>query len=233
VQWARLGSNQQPLVCETSALPLSYSPVGRADPGQGVEPRSPRSERGVLPVRRSRSGGPRRPPSSSAGEAEVDAAALPSPRRTSCLARRAPSDVVHATRLPFDPGSPAAGCAARGGRRPSWRGVGARASGRRAKNRTLKQTRIASVDFRRTCEGLSLSGGASIRSRLCQAEHHLVERRMSGHEKGDPVGRPRLTGSAARELARAPASEGGDVGRPAGGVMAVPAGRVEKLRGRE
>ena len=24
--WARLGSNQQPLVCETSALPLSYSP---------------------------------------------------------------------------------------------------------------------------------------------------------------------------------------------------------------
>ena len=51
-EWARLGSNQQPLVCETSALPLSYSPV--SNPGQGIEPRSPRSERGVLPVRRSR-----------------------------------------------------------------------------------------------------------------------------------------------------------------------------------
>ena len=51
--WARLDSNQQLLACETSALPLSYSPMGAA-PGQGVEPRSPRSERGVLPVRRSR-----------------------------------------------------------------------------------------------------------------------------------------------------------------------------------
>jgi hypothetical protein len=26
-EWARLGSNQQPLACETSALPLSYSPM--------------------------------------------------------------------------------------------------------------------------------------------------------------------------------------------------------------
>jgi hypothetical protein len=51
-EWARLGSNQQPLVCKTSALPLSYSP---AIPGQGVEPRPPGSEPGVLPVRRSRS----------------------------------------------------------------------------------------------------------------------------------------------------------------------------------
>ena len=49
--WARLGSNQQPLACETSALPFEL--LARA-PGQGVEPRSPRSERGVLPVRRSR-----------------------------------------------------------------------------------------------------------------------------------------------------------------------------------
>ena len=56
--WARLDSNQQLLACETSALPLSYSPAlgqcTRQTPGQGVEPRSPRSERGVLPVRRSR-----------------------------------------------------------------------------------------------------------------------------------------------------------------------------------
>ena len=29
-EWARLGSNQQPLVCETSALPLSYSPMPKS-----------------------------------------------------------------------------------------------------------------------------------------------------------------------------------------------------------
>jgi hypothetical protein len=27
-QWARLGSNQRPLACEASALPLSYAPGG-------------------------------------------------------------------------------------------------------------------------------------------------------------------------------------------------------------
>src|SRR5437762_629191 len=54
-EWARLGSNQQPLVCKTSALPLELL-ARTSDPGQGVEPRSPRSERGVLPVRRSRNG---------------------------------------------------------------------------------------------------------------------------------------------------------------------------------
>ena len=26
--WARLGSNQRPLACEASALPLSYAPLG-------------------------------------------------------------------------------------------------------------------------------------------------------------------------------------------------------------
>ena len=49
--WARTSS----LLFVRQALSrLSYSPVS-SDPGQGVEPRSPRSERGVLPVRRSRS----------------------------------------------------------------------------------------------------------------------------------------------------------------------------------
>jgi hypothetical protein len=55
--WARLDSNQQPFVCRTSALrELSYSPMSLEGetPGQGFEPRPPRSERGVLAVRRSR-----------------------------------------------------------------------------------------------------------------------------------------------------------------------------------
>jgi hypothetical protein len=51
-KWARLDSNQRPLVCKTSTQPLSYSPAKAQ--GRGLEPRSPRSERGVLPVRRSR-----------------------------------------------------------------------------------------------------------------------------------------------------------------------------------
>ena len=66
VGWARLDSNQQPLVCKTSALSIELlarddgdarsagSPARNLVPGQGIEPRSPRSERGVLPVRRSR-----------------------------------------------------------------------------------------------------------------------------------------------------------------------------------
>jgi hypothetical protein len=48
-QWAELGSNQQPPVCRTGALPIELSARGQA-PGQGVEPRSPRSERGILPL---------------------------------------------------------------------------------------------------------------------------------------------------------------------------------------
>ena len=36
-EWAMLGSNQRPLPCEGSALPLSYTPVGRqSSEGDGV-----------------------------------------------------------------------------------------------------------------------------------------------------------------------------------------------------
>ena len=134
-EWARLGSNQQPLVCETSALPLSYSPV--SNPGQGVEPRSPRSERGVLPVRRSRN--VRRsvhPPSR-----EIDAAAhaFKAVVASSDSSGLGPNDVFHATRLLFDPGS--------AHRRPTWRSFGARASSTSVEKSKLKQTLIASVLF--------------------------------------------------------------------------------------
>jgi hypothetical protein len=114
--WARLGSNQQPLVCETSALPLEL--LARVlDPGQGVEPRSPRSERGVLPVRRSRNAAwtarqkqrlSVHPPSDgrSTQQASATCRALVA---CSVTSGRGPNDVFHATRLPFDPGSPATG----------------------------------------------------------------------------------------------------------------------------
>jgi hypothetical protein len=84
--------------------------------GQGVEPRSPRSERGVLPVRRSRNGrAVTAHPSMSRTPWEIDAAGERHPvgpgSSCSVSSARKPDDVFHATRLPFDPGSPAADCA--------------------------------------------------------------------------------------------------------------------------
>jgi hypothetical protein len=53
-KWARLESNQRPLPYQRSALPFEL--LARRAPGQGLEPRSPRPERGVLPIGRSRIG---------------------------------------------------------------------------------------------------------------------------------------------------------------------------------
>ena len=39
-----------------------------------------------------------------------------------------PNDVFHASRLPFNPGSPSVRCALCDGRRPTWRSFGARCS---------------------------------------------------------------------------------------------------------
>ena len=47
-KWAGLESNQPPLPYQRSALP--HELPARAAPGQGLEPQSPRSERGVLPL---------------------------------------------------------------------------------------------------------------------------------------------------------------------------------------
>ena len=105
--WARTSS----LLFVRQALSrLSYSPL--SDPGQGVEPRSPRSERGVLPVRRSRSDCRASPSSFPVGSSTQQANdtwwAI---TRVLCLVRPKPNDVFCATRLPFDPGSPTACCA--------------------------------------------------------------------------------------------------------------------------
>ncbi len=119
-KWARLGSNQQPLVCETSALPLSYSPV--RDPGQGIEPRSPRSERGVLPLddpgtlflsavvtreqQEARRSSPLRPSLRSRSDRRSRRVPLNEPQSHPHVSfDRRSNDVFHASRLPFDPGS--------------------------------------------------------------------------------------------------------------------------------
>jgi hypothetical protein len=97
------------LLCRT----LSYPAPG--NPGQGLEPWSPRSERGVLPARRSRSGGhlvaeaPAKPRLSvHLRTPEIDAVG---DRFVHVSAGKKPTDVFQATRQPFDPGSPIAGCA--------------------------------------------------------------------------------------------------------------------------
>ena len=109
------------------ALCLPELPARRA-PGQGLEPQSPRSERGVLPLRRSRigaiegarSGTPR--VSVHLPLEEIDAVARPSPQARAALFSVTfglkPNDVFQATRQPFDPGSPTSRCAWR--RSPSY-----------------------------------------------------------------------------------------------------------------
>src|SRR5437762_8037902 len=86
--------------------------------------------------------------------------------RVLCHVRRKPNDVFYATRLPFDPGSPthwlrmcAVVAVLRGG------ALEPESHTLLLENRRLKQTLIASVYFQRDAEVLSLSGGASIRSR--------------------------------------------------------------------
>jgi hypothetical protein len=171
----------------TLAVPGCHSAIGylRTVPGQGIEPRSPRSERGVLPVRRSRTV----PLRSAPVRRELDAKAFGQTALGSCRA-----SYVHATRLPFDPGSSAAKRA-----RPRddvvVEGLWSRSLMHRCEmcrqKHTLMPKRNSSTGRK---SGLSLSGGASSRSRLVQAEHHLVSLVVvaSKTTKATRLGRPRL-----------------------------------------
>src|SRR5262249_34286307 len=181
---------EPPLLCRT----LPQLP----DPGQGVEPRSPRSERGVLPVRRSRNAraasasGARRsveklPDGKTTGRSraspsiprseEIDAAGE---RRLSAMVASSvssgprPNDVFYATRPPFDPGSPAAGCAHSQRSTFYVEGFWSPTSGPDLENSTLKHTLIASAYFQRRALRVFLSRtGPRFDLELVQAEHHL------------------------------------------------------------
>ena len=138
-------------------------------------------------------------------------------RRKGTLALRSSvscrASYVHATRLPFDPGSPTAYVHARG-TTSSWRGFGARDSRRYGEmcrqKQVLMHDAISGVE---RLSSLSLSGGASIRSRAFQAEHHLLVAHGGRLQK-----RRRRPGwvaldwlrYAASWLARTPPSEGSD-----------------------
>jgi hypothetical protein len=120
-------------------------------PGQGLEPRSPRSERGVLPVRRSRTA---MPSVHLVAYGEVRAAAATGGAMT--RPGTPPDDVVQATRLPFDPGSPKFGVLRGGALEPGAANVSrnsqAKAAAYPAANSPAPEAQ----------QGLSLSGGASI-----------------------------------------------------------------------
>ena len=114
-------------------------PAQEMVPGQGFEPRPRRSERRVLPVRRS---------------------------RTECLADVSfshwPNDVFQAARLPFGPGSPIPVS----GPASFVEGLWSPITGRLPEKSELKHTHYFLRHFRRQAPSdLSLSGGASIRTR--------------------------------------------------------------------
>src|SRR3954454_5522281 len=68
----------------------------------------------------------------------------------------------------------------RGGRRPTWRGFGARASAVLLEKSRLKRTLIASVYFQRAASRVFLSqAGPRFDLELVQAEHHLYFRRWT------------------------------------------------------
>ncbi len=219
-KWARLGSNQQPLVCETSALPLSYSPV--SDPGQGIEPRFPRSERGVLPVGRSRNGLSVHLPCR--GRSTQQAVPCRGVTVSVSLAEAERCCSCHSPTLrPWILSHRLRTCAAtvvlRGGAlEPEPR--------RRYRKFACKSTRVFScVIHAHGAEGLSLSGGASIRSSACSSWASPRLGRISSplERKRRPVGSPSTGCCAARNLARAPPSEGRNIAEPALRIEVRPA----------
>jgi len=132
--------------------------------------------------------------------------------RVLCLAGpEMPNDVVQATRLPFDPGSPAAGCAIRVGRRPTWRSFGARASRTSLEMGRQKPKLITNLYSFLRAGGVFLPqagprfGLVDLKLSITSSSYRSV---TSGNDKGDPLGRPRLARNAARNLACTPPSEG-------------------------
>jgi len=109
------------------------------------------------------------------------------PPRVLCLARR--SRRCFPCRSPtLRPWIVDPGCARRPGRRPSWRGCGARAS-EAIEKAHAKADAYAGVLKRSRAEGLSLSGGASIRPIACSSWASPSGCRypiLSRNDEGDP-----------------------------------------------
>jgi hypothetical protein len=178
------------------------------DPGQGLEPRSPRSERGVLPFRRSRSVERVAPPSiSSTGDRRNCESLAPpchaTPEALRCFLSLSP------TLRPW---------IVRG--RPSYvEGLWSPALDTSRNYRMQKQRLIQQRNSQRDAQRAFLSQ-AGPRFDLCflQAEHHLGSSSLvlPSYDEGDPFGSPSLEAAMRLEisLARAPPCEGLVVIRP-------------------
>src|SRR5215467_13487999 len=131
-----------------------------------------------------------------------------------CLVRRWPNDVFQAARLLFGPGSPVPDSGSASYVEELWSPIPARLS----EKSELKHTHHFLRHFQRQAPSdLSLSGGASIRTKilfkLSITSGSCVEV-ASETKKATRLGRPRLARYAARNLARIPPSEGQDVSAP-------------------
>ena len=136
-------------MCETSALPLSYSPVC------------------VRSGTRSRTSAPLRPSPNAFGRSTQQAGTTLSAMVASSVSfRPEPNDVFYATRLPFDPGSPIAGRAC--SRRSTsyveelWSPIRIRG----LEKSKLKQTLFHERSFQRTLSGFLSQAGPRFRTRF-------------------------------------------------------------------
>jgi hypothetical protein len=118
--------------------------------------------------------------------------------------RLVPNDVVYATRLPFDPGSPRAASYVEEHWSPALL--------RFPENRQAKAEPNSALNYlaRKVQRNLSLSGGASIAIRVSQAGHHplFFGGRQGKNDEGDPLGSPSLKLVCGKKLARIPPGEG-------------------------
>ena len=182
---------------------LSYGAVGCDRQGSNL--RRPAFQAGALPAElRSREWAG---PDSNQRPRTADCALLMS------RPARKPNDVVYATRLPFDPGSPSPAA-----RRLTTSYVEELWSPYPRDQHAIsrqKQTIIRRVHFLRATPRVFLSqAGPRFDLDLVQAGHHLLvccRRGALTNKKATPLGRPRLACYAASRLARMPPSEGYDV----------------------
>jgi hypothetical protein len=119
----------------------------------------------------------------------VDAAARCGPgARAMTRTARAPDDLVYATRLPFDPGSPRTASYVEEHWSPALLRVPA--------NRQAKADAYSALNYRprNAQRDLSLSGGASIVLRASHVGHHPsgLDGGRWKNEEGDPLGSPSL-----------------------------------------
>jgi hypothetical protein len=181
VEWARLESNQRPLPYQRSALPPELP--ARKAPGQGLEPQLPRSERGVLPLRRSR----KVQPTTRHGPAPPSTSLMGDRRSSETRSAGAKVRLCHVRPKPTMFSKPLAYPSTLD-RRPRLRESGRSSSYveelwspslvRFPKKSTLKHTLIHQRYFKRRAPRVFLSqAGPRFDLELVQAEHHLWFRR--------------------------------------------------------